>query len=296
MTFKDKLKQKQTMINDVISRYLPQSSSYQKTILESISYSISSGGKRIRPILMEETYRLFGGNSNVIDPFLVAIEMIHTYSLVHDDLPSLDNDDYRRGRLTTHKKFGEDMAILTGDAMLNYSFEIMAQACVNNENEARELNKAMYFLAKKAGIYGMIGGQVVDVESENKDIPLEQLNFIHKHKTAALIEAAMVVGAIIAKAQDEEVQLISNIGQRIGLAFQIQDDILDITSSMQVLGKPINSDNKNKKSTYVQYYGLEKSKEHIKKLSYDATRKIKMINKNNTFLIELVNYLIYREK
>lgn len=294
MDFTTKLKQKQKVTQKIIDKYLPREASYQRTIIDSIEYSLKVGGKRLRPILMQEVYFLFGGQDLIIEPFMVAIEMIHSYSLVHDDLPAMDNDDYRRGNLTTHKKYGEAMAILTGDALLNYAFEIMSFACVNNQDKIIPMVKAMNFLSQKAGIYGMIGGQVVDIESENKLLELEQLNFIHKHKTAALIEASMCVGAILANATDEEVKLISSIANKIGIAFQIQDDILDVTSTLEQLGKPIGSDDKNNKSTFVTLVGLEESKKIVRDISEKAIEELNSINKNSQFLIDLSNYLINR--
>lgn len=294
MGFKNLLKERQLEIDKIIKFYLPHKATYQKIILESMNYSITVGGKRLRPLLMMETYKLFGGNSNVIKPFIAAIEMIHTYSLVHDDLPAMDNDDYRRGQFTTHKKFGEAIGILTGDALLNYAYEIMSKACIDNKNDIEVSVRAMSHLSKNAGIYGMIGGQVVDVISENQSISLNQLDYIHLNKTAALIGASMTVGAILANAKEKEIDTISNIGKNIGLAFQIQDDILDITSTMDQLGKPIKSDEKNNKSTYVSILGFEQSKEKVNNLSQTAVQQLKKLKGDTIFLNNLIDYLITR--
>lgn len=282
-------------IEKIIKEYLPKEEGYQKTIMEAMNYSILAGGKRLRPMLMLETYRLFGGTSKTIYPFMAAIEMIHTYSLVHDDLPAMDNDEYRRGRKTTHIVYGEAMGILAGDALLNYAFET-ASGAFQLEPENPVVGQAMLVLARKAGIYGMIGGQVVDVESEGTVIDKEKLDFIHLHKTSALLESAMVIGAILAGANKEEQNLVEKAAGKIGLAFQIQDDILDITSTTEELGKPVGSDEKNGKNTYVAFEGLEKSKEDVKKLSESAMGDLQKLPYENPFLIELIKELIERKK
>ncbi len=282
-------------IEKIIKEYLPKEEGYQKTIMEAMNYSILAGGKRLRPMLMLETYRLFGGTSKTIYPFMAAIEMIHTYSLVHDDLPAMDNDEYRRGRKTTHIVYGEAMGILAGDALLNYAFETAAGA-FQLEPENPAVGQAMLVLARKAGIYGMIGGQVVDVESEGIVIDKEKLDFIHLHKTSALLESAMVIGAILAGANKEEQNLVEKAAGKIGLAFQIQDDILDITSTTEELGKPVGSDEKNGKNTYVAFEGLEKSKEDVKKISESAMEDLQKLPYENLFLIELIKELIERKK
>lgn len=282
-------------IEKIIKEYLPKEEGYQKTIMKAMNYSILAGGKRLRPMLMLETYRLFGGTSKTIYPFMAAIEMIHTYSLVHDDLPAMDNDEYRRGRKTTHIVYGEAMGILAGDALLNYAFET-ASGAFQLEPENPAVGQAMLVLARKAGIYGMIGGQVVDVESEGTVIDKEKLDFIHLHKTSALLESAMVIGAILAGANKEEQNLVEKAAGKIGLAFQIQDDILDITSTTEELGKPVGSDEKNGKNTYVAFEGLEKSKEDVKKLSESAMEDLQKLPYENPFLIELIKELIERKK
>ena len=237
--FRKELEERTKQINEQIESYLPEEKGYQKTVIEAMNYSFLAGGKRLRPILMLETYRLFGGRSKVIEPFMAAIEMIHTYSLVHDDLPAMDNDEYRRGRKTTHIVYGEDMGILTGDALLNYAFETAASAFEMAPEKSLLIGKAIRILGQKAGIYGMIGGQVVDVKSSGKKIDGEKLEFIYRLKTGALIEASMMIGAVLAGADDESVQVVEEIAAKVGMAFQIQDDILDVTSTQEELGKPI---------------------------------------------------------
>lgn len=282
-------------IEEIIAKYLPKEEGYQKTVIEAMNYSIQAGGKRLRPMLMLETYRLFGGSSKAIEPFMAAIEMIHTYSLVHDDLPAMDDDEYRRGRKTTHIVYGEAMGILAGDALLNYAFETAAKA-FEIEPENRTFGKALGILAKKAGIYGMIGGQVVDVESEGTPLDREKLEFIHIHKTSALLESSMLIGAVIAGAGEKEQDIIEKTAREIGLAFQIQDDILDVTSTTEELGKPVGSDEKNKKSTYVALEGIEKAKEEVRRLSESALSRLESLSVKNEFLCELIEELINRKK
>lgn len=296
MEIKDEIARRAGEIETIIAKYLPKESGYQKTVIEAMNYSILAGGKRLRPMLMQETYRMFGGKSDVIEPFLAAIEMIHTYSLIHDDLPAMDNDEYRRGRKTTHVVYGEAMGILAGDGLLNYAFETAILA-LQKEPQNVNVPKALAVLARKAGIYGMIGGQTVDIETDqSKEVTREQLNFIYRLKTSALIEAAMLIGAILAGATKNEQNEMEQIATKIGLAFQIQDDILDVTSTTETLGKPVGSDEKNRKATYVTYEGIEKAKEDVEFLSKEAVEKMNGLVVRNEFLTELLLSLIHREK
>lgn len=289
------IKQHTDEVEKIINKYTPAEEGFQKTIFEAMNYSYLAGGKRVRPLLMLETYRLFDGSSEIIEPFMAAIEMIHTYSLIHDDLPALDNDDYRRGRLTSHKVFGEDMAILAGDALLNYAFETACKAFdISPEN--RNIGRAITILATKAGVNGMIGGQVVDVEMTGKRMSKEQLEFVYENKTGALIESAMMIGAVLAGAADEEISLIEDVASDIGLAFQIQDDLLDITGDSEVLGKPTLSDEENGKVTYVTINGIENSKQAVSDLSNRAIKRLTGLNKKNQFLNDYILKLINREK
>ena len=292
------ISEKANRINQIIEQYLPKEEGNQKTIFEAMNYSLLAGGKRIRPMLMEETYRMFGGKSDVIYPFMAAMEMIHTYSLVHDDLPAMDNDEYRRGKKTTHAVYGEAMGILAGDGLLNYAFET-ALCAFDIEPQNSAIGKALKVLAAKAGVYGMIGGQVVDIESENMPVEhmtRERLDFIYRLKTAALLESSMMIGAILAGAEEEQVATIEQIARKVGLAFQIQDDVLDVTSSLEVLGKPIGSDEKNNKVTYVTFEGLEKSKADVAMLSNEAIELLMELPQKDDFLHQLILYLIHREK
>ena len=297
MNFNQEIQIKTDQIDEIIKSYLPKEEGFQKIIFEAMNYSVLAGGKRLRPMLMQETYQLFQGeDANVINPFITAIEMIHTYSLVHDDLPAMDNDDYRRGRLTTHKVYGEDMGILAGDALLNYAYETACKAFETPSCPYEKVAKALSILTKKAGVYGMVGGQVVDVALTNQPIDEEHLAFIHALKTGALIEASMMIGATLANATQEEVDRIEEIASKIGLAFQIKDDILDVTSTIEELGKPTHSDEKNEKTTYVTLYGIEKSQEKVEEVSKEAVSRYDSLEYKNDFLRELILYLVTRRK
>jgi len=281
----------------VLKLFLPEETGYQKTVFEAMNYSLLAGGKRLRPVMMREVYEMFGGKSPVIKPFMAAQEMIHTYSLVHDDLPAMDNDEYRRGRKTTHAVYGEAMAILTGDGLLNYAYETACSA-FETDPQCREIGEALRILSVKAGVYGMVGGQAVDVEAEKKNVRLEEnrLMFIHTHKTAALIESSLMIGAVLAGAEKDMIASLEKCGHCIGLAFQIQDDILDITGNAAELGKSTGNDEKNQKLTYVSVHGLEKSVQDVKKLSDDAVEILQKIPNRSEFLEQLVISLTTRRK
>lgn len=310
MSFKEELDNRVQEIEQIISEYLPEEEGFQKTVTEAMNYSVLAGGKRLRPMLMQETYRFFGGREDMIKPFMAAIEMIHTYSLVHDDLPAMDNDEYRRGRKTTHIVFGHAMGILAGDALLNYAFETMAKAADiieksgdrDNPEKLWRMIRAQRILAEKAGIYGMVGGQTVDVEATEKKEQLsrEKLDFVYRLKTSALIEAAMMAGAVLAGAEDNAIKTIETIAGKIGLAFQIQDDILDVTATTQMLGKPVGSDEKNEKITYVTLEGLERSAAYVDRITKEAVAQLRSLEKEldaeNPFLEELLLSLIDRKK
>ena len=305
MTFNEELNIKVQYIGSVLDKYIPEEEGYAKTVIEAMNYSLKAGGKRLRPLLMFEAYRLFGGEDDIIEPFMAAIEMIHTYSLVHDDLPCMDDDDYRRGRRTTHKVYGEGMAVLAGDALLNYAFETACKAfdklnvLQSADYDAKTIGRAISILAGKSGIYGMIGGQCADIEAENLDpekVDEERIMYIHEHKTAALIQNALMIGAVLAGANEMNLAKIERVGYNIGLAFQIQDDILDITSTTEVLGKPVGSDEKNGKVTYVSINGLNKSKADVEALSEEAVNILKDMGDGNEFLEELIIYLVNRKK
>lgn len=302
MNIREELGARAKHIEDVLVTFLPKEEQLQKTIFEAMNYSLLAGGKRIRPILMEESYKMFSKANDVetkaIDAFMSAMEMIHTYSLVHDDLPAMDNDEYRRGKKTTHAVYGETMGILAGDALLNYAFETAAEAFSAEEVNASYL-RAYQVLAKKAGAFGMIGGQVVDIETEGMSadqVTINRLEYIHLLKTAALLESSLMIGAILGGAKPEEVEIMEQIGRKVGVAFQIQDDVLDVTSSMEVLGKPIGSDEKNNKVTYVTLVGLEKAQQEVERLSNEALDLVEQLPVQSEFLKETILYLIHREK
>ena len=286
-----------TDVERIQVKYLPKESGYQKTVFEAMNYSLMVGGKRLRPILMEETFKLFGGTTKAIEPFMAAIEMIHNYSLVHDDLPEMDNDMLRRGNPTTHAKFGQAMGVLAGDALLNYAFETALTAFDVETEHPERVVAAMKVLAHKAGVYGMIGGQVVDVEEEKQNgISHNRIDFVYEHKTGALIEASMMIGAILAGADEEHVKIMEEVGSKIGLAFQIQDDILDVEGDEKVLGKEVGQDARNCKVTYVLFEGMEKSKRDVIDLSDEALSKLLSLSYENRFLTKLLEFLVHREK
>ncbi len=299
------LNEKAALVEEKITPYLPKEEGFQKTVLEAMNYSFLAGGKRLRPMILMETYegcaKQAGKKSGKLaEPFMAAIEMIHTYSLIHDDLPAMDNDDYRRGRKTNHVVFGEAMAILAGDGLLNYAYETALKAfdLCEDAGQIERVAKALKILAKKAGIYGMVGGQCVDVEAEKKGLTItpEQMEYIDENKTAALIEASLMIGAVLAGADEDTVGKAEKCGSNIGIAFQIRDDILDIEGDEQVLGKPVGSDEKNEKVTYVSYYGMDKAKEKVESLSLEAEEILKQIAGEDSFLLPLTTWLIDREK
>lgn len=296
MTFKESCHTKTKNIEAVLMSCLPEAKGPQSLIMKAMEYSLMAGGKRLRPMLLSETAGLFGGGGQSVKMFMAAIEMIHTYSLVHDDLPAMDDDDYRRGRRTTHVVYGEDIGILAGDALLNYAFETAARAFDLEPENSLRIGRAFQILAGKSGIYGMIGGQVVDVKAAGQAISGEKLDFIYRLKTGALIEGAMMIGAVLAGAGEEQVRAVENIAGKVGLAFQIQDDILDVTGSREVLGKNIHSDEKNGKTTYVTWKGIEQSKALVAELSHQAVSGLEGLGGDCAFLSQLLESLINRDK
>lgn len=283
-------------IEDILQKYLPEKEGYQEIIMEAMEYSLMAGGKRLRPMLMSETRQLFSGESGAIHDFMAAVEMIHTYSLVHDDLPAMDNDEYRRGKKTTHVVYGEDMAILAGDALLNYAFETAAGAFLKAPEESQAIGRALGVLAGKAGIYGMIGGQVIDVKETGRRVEKEVLDTIYELKTSALIEASMMIGAILGGASEEQTKAVEIIAKNIGIAFQIQDDILDVISTDKILGKPVHSDEKNEKTTYVTLFGVETAKKIVEEKSREAIGLLRGLPGENPYLEQLLLQLIHRDR
>ncbi len=300
MSFNERLNEKIKAVDNVIRSYLPAEEGYQKTVISAMNYSVLAGGKRLRPMLIDEVYTLFGGaNRAVVEPFMAAMEMIHTYSLVHDDLPAMDNDEYRRGRKTTHVVYGEAMGILAGDALLNYAYEtaLLAFESCDKEEYVRVAG-ALKILAGKAGIYGMVGGQVKDVEAtQNGEEPDKaMLDFIYRLKTGALLEASMMIGAVLAGASRSQIELIESVALKIGMAFQIQDDILDVIGDAAILGKPVGSDDKNNKATFVTLYGMDKAREAVEGFTEEASDLLKQLENRNDFLVELLLWLVKRDK
>lgn len=301
--FKLKLKNETEEMERIILSFLPAEEGPQRTVIEAMNYSVMAGGKRLRPILMNQTWKLLGGDNcseDLLKPFLAALEMIHTYSLVHDDLPAMDNDKYRRGKKTTWAAYGETVGILAGDGLLNFAFETAAGAfdfCKSIE-EYQRVAVSIQILAQKAGIYGMIGGQTADMEAENsgQSLDREQLLFIHENKTARLIQAAMCIGGVLAGADEKQVEALNQCAYNLGVAFQIQDDILDVVGDSRELGKPVGSDADNHKQTYVTLNGLESAGQEVARLSEDAVQILKGFNGDKEFLTELIISLIHRYK
>ena len=295
MNFKDELNLKTQEIEQLIRRYLPKEEGFASTLARAMNYSMLAGGKRLRPLMMQEVYRMFGGTQRVIEPFMVAMEMIHTHSLIHDDLPALDNDEYRRGRETTWKVFGEDMGVISGAALLNYAYEVALSGFELTDRTERVV-LALRVLAAKTGIYGMLGGQSVDVENDGKPLDLQLLDYIYENKTSALMEASMMVGAILAGAENTKIRQVEKAAGCVGLAFQIEDDILDVTSTQEELGKPIHSDEKNHKTTYVTLKGIENAQREVERLSQEAIETFDGLEEKNEFLRTLIQELVNRKK
>jgi geranylgeranyl diphosphate synthase type II len=265
-------------IEDIIYRYLPENDGYADSCIEAMNYAFKAGGKRLRPMIMKLCYDMFSETGDkedeVIECFMAAIEMIHTYSLIHDDLPALDNDDLRRGRPTVHKAYGEDIAILAGDGLLNYAFETASKAFIKRPGDVA-VEKAFALLASKPGIYGMIGGQTLDVIKSGKAIDRDELGYIYHNKTSALIVCAMSIGALLGGADDNSVELLGRVADAVGMAFQVQDDILDIEGNQELIGKPVLSDEKNQKYTYVTIYGMDRAREYVENRSKEAAELLK---------------------
>lgn len=306
MSFDKMLSQRTKLTEEIIKNYLPKEEGYQRVVMEAMNYSFLAGGKRLRPLIMEETYRALGGTGDLVKPFMAALEMIHNYSLVHDDLPEMDNDELRRGLPTTHVKYGAAMAVLAGDGLLNYAYETALRAFAETETaEQKEyVIEALQVLAKKSGIYGMVGGQTLDVEAEKKGLQLnlEEVNFVNANKTAALLQAGLMIGAILAGASKTTIEKLEEIGLKIGIAFQLQDDILDKVSTTETLGKPVGSDEKNGKVTYLSIVGMEKTKSKQESLSKGAMEELQCLNDTvfvnkeaGQFLQQLVESLITRK-
>ncbi len=295
MNFKDQLEEYVVLVNEYLDKYVVEKDLPEKSIYSAMRYSLLAGGKRLRPVLSLAVCDMLGGRREDVLPFACAVEMIHTYSLIHDDLPAMDNDDYRRGRLTNHKVYGEALAILAGDGLLNLAFELLLESILKS-NENRDLKiRAAAIIAKASGVEGMIAGQVIDLESENKKIPSDILERMHRCKTGALIKAPVVSSAVLCGADEDSVKKLECFAQNLGLAFQIKDDILDVEGSMEKLGKKTGSDAQNEKSTYVSLYGLENSKNMLNEITEKAVIILKDFGEKAVFLEELAKYLVNRD-
>lgn len=296
MNFREELEERTRNAEDIIRKYLPKEEGFSVNLIKAMNYSMEAGGKRLRPILLGEMYKVCGGTGELAEPFMAGIEMIHTHSLIHDDLPAIDNDQYRRGKKTTHVVFGESAAILAGDALLNYAYETAFKSfsLAENEEELKKTARALEILGKKTGIYGMLGGQGADVENGGKPLTREMVDYIYVNKTSALIEASLMAGAALAGI--EELTDVESIGRKIGLAFQIQDDILDVTGNEKEMGKPVGSDEKNHKTTYVTLEGMEKAGQEVQRLTEEALELLSQLPGDKSFLRELFLFLCTRRK
>lgn len=288
---KEQLRKYVERAESALQMYMVKYDNPQKIIYEAMAYSLFAGGKRLRPVIMLAVCDMCGGNSEDILPFTAAMEMIHTYSLIHDDLPAMDNDDLRRGMMTNHIKFGESTAILAGDALLNRAFEVMSDSKLDAEKTLR----IIHTIAVSSGTEGMIGGQIVDIESENKTIGIDELRYIHSLKTGAIIRSSAVAGAIGAGADEEKIKAVDEFALNLGIAFQIRDDILDVAGDEKTLGKPIGSDAQNNKTTYVSIYGTEKAEQLVKQYSENAKNALVVFGEKNKFLLQLTDYLAGRQ-
>lgn len=303
MGINERFEKERAETEEIVYGYLPKTGGFQHTVINAMNYSVLAGGKRIRPIMLHETFKMCGGKSEIVQPFMAAMEMLHTYSLVHDDLPAMDNDEFRRGQKTTWAEYGEGIAILAGDGLLNYAYEI-ATGSIDTAESNKELvciSKALKVFTAKAGIYGMVGGQTADVISTGVKLSKEKLDFIYRLKTGALIEASMMIGAILAGASDDTVAAFEKIGADVGLAFQIQDDVLDVTGTEEEMGKLRFSDDRNEKTTYVTLEGLDNAKAEVERLSNDAIAIVNELEekgtiKNTEFFIQLIKMLVNRTK
>ncbi len=299
--FEEELRQRTQAANEIIEQYLPDEKETRGKLAGAVRYSMLAGGKRIRPILLRESFRLFQGTGESDRPFMAAIEMIHTSSLIHDDLPSIDGDEFRRGKRTTHAVYGEALGVLAGDALQNYAYETVLQAaCRSDDAESLRRNMhALRILADKTGMHGMLGGQSLDVENEKNavlQLSKDELDYIYRNKTSALIEAPLMIGAVLAGASAGEIAHMQEVGRKIGLAFQIMDDVLDVTSTYEVLGKPVGSDEKNDKTTYVTLFGVEQAEKTARRLTEEAITILDGISGNTEFLKLFLEQLAHRKK
>ncbi len=288
-------KKRKKIVDDALEKYLPGTDNFPSTIFESTRYSVFAGGKRLRPILCMASAEAVGGDIETVLPVACAIELIHTYSLIHDDLPVMDDDDYRRGQLTNHKVFGEGIAVLAGDALLTEAFHLMSSRNLMENVSSDRLVTVINEISKASGFFGMVGGQVADLESEGKDVDEKALHYIHTHKTEALITASIRAGAVLAGGNEKDIHALSEYGRKIGLAFQIADDILDIESTREVLGKDIGSDKERRKVTWPALFGLEPSREKAFELIGGALTDIQHFDEKALPLSKIARFIVERK-
>lgn len=295
MEFTKWMNEKVNQVDECLKNIIEIKNNPQKLIYESMIYSLMSGGKRLRPILMLGTFEIFEDNDEIILPFACAMEMIHTYSLIHDDLPAMDNDDYRRGRLSNHKMYDEATAILAGDALLNKAFEIGFESIMKHNLDVKRAVRALSIIGKSSGAEGMIGGQVVDIHGNEKIKTIEDLKYMYSLKTGAIIKSSILAGAVLGGATEREIEALEIYADKIGIAFQIEDDILDVEGTQDKIGKPIGSDKANDKITYLSFVEIEKAKKHVEMFTQEAIESLQIFGEKSQKLIKLAKYLTNRD-
>lgn len=295
MEFKEQLKQYQKQVNSELEKYLRKQEVPEKILNDAMEYSLMAGGKRLRPILIIATYEIFDKNIKKCMPYAISIEMVHNFSLIHDDLPGIDNDDFRHGKPTNHKQFNEATAILAGDGLLNYAYMVISEDLKNTELEELE-NKLTVFSEFTTSVDRMIAGEYIDTEYEGKQITEEYLEYIHRNKTGALLKLCVRIGAILANANNTDLEKLTRYAEKIGLAFQIKDDILSEEGNEEILGKPVGNDKELEKCTYISKYGLQRAKEILEKITKEAIDELREYGEKAKFLTELALYIKNRNK
>lgn len=290
------LKKQQDLINSALDKWLPRPHGPSGPVVEAMRYSLMSGGKRIRPILLMAGAKAAGGNQKALLPAACALECIHTYSLIHDDLPAMDDDDLRRGRPTCHKVYGEAVAILAGDGLLTYAFELICNPELTQNISPHLLGEAIFLLARAVGVSGMVGGQTADILMEGRPVDVETLSFIHSHKTGALIQTSVEIGGLLGKANNEELYHLKRYGESLGLAFQIKDDLLDVEGDQEILGKPVGSDDRNLKATYPALFGLKETRRRAQELLKQALSELELFDDSAEPLRSIARYIVERDR
>ncbi|MBW1670189.1 MAG: polyprenyl synthetase family protein [Deltaproteobacteria bacterium] len=290
------LKKQQDLINSALDKWLPRPHGPSGPVVEAMRYSLMSGGKRIRPILLMAGAKAAGGDQKALLPAACALECIHTYSLIHDDLPAMDNDDLRRGRPTCHKVYGEAVAILAGDGLLTYAFELICNPELTQNISPPLLGETIFLLARAVGVSGMVGGQTADILMEGRPVDAETLSFIHSHKTGALIQTSVEIGGLLGKANNEELYHLKRYGESLGLAFQIKDDLLDVEGDQEILGKPVGSDDRNLKATYPALFGLKETRKRARELLKQALSELELFDDSAEPLRSIARYIVERDR